>query len=102
MTKSRTQCASRGSRCTAKAEMRETVDEMTFYLALKSRPIQKIKDMEKFNVDVTGVKQLELFADCPSTWGAHSVWIDPQLLAAAPAKTAKRSLRKLIIAKYNQ
>ncbi len=50
----------------------------------KSRPIQKIKDSEKFSVDVTGVKQLELFADCPSTWGAHSVWIDPQLLAAAP------------------
>ncbi len=51
----------------------------------KSRPIQKVKDSEKFSVDVSGVKQLELYADCPSTWGAHSVWLDPQLFAAAPA-----------------
>ncbi len=54
----------------------------------KSQPIKKCKESEKFSADITGVKQLELFADCPSTWGAHSVWLEPQLSAAA--MTAKK------------
>jgi hypothetical protein len=58
----------------------------------KSQPIQKCKESEKFSADITGVKQLELFADCPSTWGAHSVWLEPQLFAAGmPAKKSSKA-----------
>lgn len=49
-------------------------------LLWKSKPLQKSGASEPFDIDVTGVKKLELFVDCPgSNHAAGSAWLDPRL-----------------------
>jgi hypothetical protein len=52
-----------------------------------SRPLRQPGEREDFLVDVTGVDQLELFVDCPSSnTMAHGVWIDPKLSVNKPKR----------------
>jgi hypothetical protein len=47
--------------------------------AWKSRGLQKWKETDSFDIDVTGVQRLELRVNCPNESWAHSVWLDPVL-----------------------
>lgn len=48
----------------------------------KSKPIQKSTDAEEFEIDVSGVKllQLRVSVDGISNHGCHAVWLDPYIL----------------------
>jgi hypothetical protein len=48
----------------------------------KSKPIQKTTDVQDFEIDVTGVKllQLRVSADGISNHGCHAVWLDPYIV----------------------
>jgi len=49
----------------------------------QSKPIQASKQPQDFELDITGIKKLELMVECPGpdSW-AHAVWIEPRLLPA--------------------
>lgn len=48
----------------------------------KSKPIQKTTDVQDFEIDVTGVKllQLRVSADGIGNHGCHAVWLDPYIV----------------------
>jgi len=49
-------------------------------LLWQSRSLQKEGDAEVFRVNVSGVKKLELFVDCPGDErSAHAMWVNPIL-----------------------
>ncbi len=55
----------------------------------RSRPHALRGDVETFEVDVQGVKQLVLTVDCPGDHaGAHAAWGEPRLIAA-PVRATK-------------
>jgi hypothetical protein len=46
----------------------------------KSEPVKALRDGEKFDVDVTGVRELTLLVDCPGdNFGALAEWVEPRL-----------------------
>ena len=52
----------------------------------QSRPIRSPDDLQTMEIDIQGVRQLELVVDCPdSDRFAHDVWIEPRLTGGPPA-----------------
>ena len=46
----------------------------------ESRPCHEAGKSQSYDVDITGIDQLELVVDCPGTaHGAHVAWVDPRL-----------------------
>lgn len=46
----------------------------------KSSPLKESGSSEAFDLDISGVDKLELFADCPGDFGyAHAAWVEPRL-----------------------
>lgn len=46
----------------------------------KSEPVKALRAGEKFDVDVTGVRELTLLVDCPGdNFGALAEWVEPRL-----------------------
>ncbi|MGA2231930.1 MAG: NPCBM/NEW2 domain-containing protein, partial [Tepidisphaeraceae bacterium] len=50
----------------------------------RAAPIQSSRKPQAFDIDVSGVKKLELVVDCPGEHSnCHAVWLEPELFRAA-------------------